>query len=111
MQPTKRQKKLLNFIKDFIEKNGYSPSYREIMNGLGYKSLGTVSQHINALIERELIRKKYNYGRTLEIVGSDEKLLEERVLKVYKRASTKDKQIIVKALDVLGFTSLTKRLK
>lgn len=33
VRPTKKQKELLIFIEDFITAHGYSPSYREIMQG------------------------------------------------------------------------------
>jgi SOS-response transcriptional repressor LexA len=36
VRPTKKQRELLDFIAAFITEHGYSPSYREIMNGLNY---------------------------------------------------------------------------
>lgn len=111
MPPTKRQRDLLNFIQKFIDAHGYPPSYREIKDGLGYTSLGTVSQHIDALVERNILQKKYNYGRTLEIVGADELRLKEHIKKYYKKASKTEKLIIIKALMILGFSHLTNDLK
>ena len=49
-RPTKKQKELLDFISAFIAEHGYSPSYREIMSGLNYTSVATVSLHVNNLI-------------------------------------------------------------
>ena len=43
---TKKQVELLNFIEVFIEESGYSPTYREIARGMGYRSVATVSKHI-----------------------------------------------------------------
>jgi repressor LexA len=43
VRPTKKQKELLNFIEEFINVRGYSPSYREIMKGMQYTSVATVS--------------------------------------------------------------------
>ena len=47
---TKKQVELLNFIEVFIEEAGYSPTYREIARGLGYKSIATVAKHIDNLV-------------------------------------------------------------
>ena len=44
-RPTKKQKLLLEYIEAFIAQHGYSPSYREIMNGVGYSSVATVAAH------------------------------------------------------------------
>ena len=38
MALTRRQKDVLDFLADFIEKNGYSPSYEEIAAGLFEKT-------------------------------------------------------------------------
>ena len=52
VRPTKKQKELLSFIENFIAEHGYSPSYREIMSGLNYNSVATVSLHVNNLMKR-----------------------------------------------------------
>lgn len=111
MKPTKRQKTLLDFISDFIDKHGYSPSYREIKDGLGYTSLATVSLHVHGLIDRGYLRNKYNYGRTLEIVGADELLLEKSLRERYSKLTITERQIVIRALNILGYHGLTKTLK
>ena len=68
VRPTKKQKELLTFIESFIGEHGYSPSYREIMRALDYKSVSTVAVHIDGLIKRGLLYKKDNSARTLEVV-------------------------------------------
>jgi SOS-response transcriptional repressor LexA len=73
VRPTKKQKELLTFIESFINEHGYSPSYREIMNGLNYTSVATVSVHVNNLIKRGQLRKRDRSARSLEVVqGSGE---------------------------------------
>jgi len=59
---------LLDFIDAFIEEHGYSPSYREIMNGLQYTSVATVSLHVGNLIKRGHLRKRDHSARSLEVV-------------------------------------------
>ena len=68
VRPTKKQKELLEFIETFIGVHGYSPSYREIMNGLNYNSVATVALHINNLIKRGHLIKRENSARSLEPV-------------------------------------------
>lgn len=67
---TKRQKELLDFVDGFIKEHGYGPSYREIMKGLGYKSVSTVAIHIDGLIGKGYLRKRDNSARSLEVVSS-----------------------------------------
>lgn len=67
-RPTKKQKILLDFIAQFIAQHGYGPSYREIMSGLGYKSVATVALHIDNLIARGHLRKKTHSARSLEVI-------------------------------------------
>ncbi|HEX8182868.1 MAG TPA: hypothetical protein VF575_04690 [Candidatus Saccharimonadales bacterium] len=71
VRPTKKQRDILTYIEQFIGEHGYSPSYREIMNGLNYTSVATVSLHVNSLIRRGHIRKRDRSARSLEVVGSD----------------------------------------
>jgi len=65
---TKKQKELLEFVDGFIQEHGYGPSYREVMNGMGYKSVSTVAIHINGLITKGFLRKRDNSARSLEVV-------------------------------------------
>src|ERR1700761_3466380 len=68
VRPTKKQKELLAFIEAFITEHGYSPSYREIMNGLEYTSVATVALHVGNLIKRGHLRKRDHSARSLEVV-------------------------------------------
>ena len=66
VRPTKKQKELLSFIEAFIAAHGYSPSYREIMAGLGYTSVATVALHVNSLVTRGHLSKRDHSARSLE---------------------------------------------
>ncbi len=72
IRPTKKQQELLIFIEGFIGEHGYSPSYREVMNGLGYTSVASVALHINSLIKRGHLRKRDRSARSLEVVNKQE---------------------------------------
>lgn len=71
LRSTKKQKELLNFVDNFIQGNGYGPSYREIMRTLGYKSVSTVATHIDGLIEKGYLKKRTNSARSLEVVTTN----------------------------------------
>ncbi len=68
VRPTKKQRELLTYIEGFIAEHGYSPSYREIMNGLQYTSVATVALHVGNLIQRGHLRKRDHSARSLEVV-------------------------------------------
>jgi len=75
MALTKRQKEVLDFIADFVEQNGYSPSYEEMAHGLSLASLATVHKHIQALESRNYVRRMFNQSRSLEVSS---KYIQER---------------------------------
>lgn len=68
---TRRQKELLDYVDAFIQEHGYGPSYREIMNAIGYKSVSTVAIHIDGLITKGFLRKTDNSARSLEVVTTN----------------------------------------
>jgi SOS-response transcriptional repressor LexA len=74
IQPTKKQKQLLTYVEEFIDSHGYSPSYREIMQGLNYTSVATISLHINSLISRGHLGKRNRSARSLYLVKPNLKI-------------------------------------
>lgn len=74
VRPTKKQREMLEFIEKFIGEHGYSPSYREIMDGLKYTSVATVSLHVNSLIKRGHLRKRDRSARSLELAKPESQL-------------------------------------
>ena len=81
VRPTKKQRELLTYIENFIGEHGYSPSYREIMNGLNYTSVATVALHVNNLIRRGHLRKRDHSARSLELVNPNESKIVSNVVK------------------------------
>jgi repressor LexA len=67
MALTKRQKDFLDFLSGFLEKQGYSPSYEEIAEGMNLASLATVHKHILALESKQYLKRGFNQSRSLEI--------------------------------------------
>src|SRR5215208_4811183 len=68
MALTRRQKEVLDFIADFVNDNGYSPSFEEIAAGLKLASLATVHKHIAALESKNYLKRSYNQSRSLEVL-------------------------------------------
>ncbi|MCY4574212.1 MAG: transcriptional repressor LexA [Gemmatimonadetes bacterium] len=66
MPLTKRQKEILDFLKAFIDENGYSPSFEEICAAFGYTSLATVHEHLTNLATKGYIRKAPRESRSIE---------------------------------------------
>jgi len=68
MAITKRQRQIYDFISDFVQKNGYSPSYEEIKLGMGLNSLATVHKHITNLEKKGLLTRDYNRSRSIDLL-------------------------------------------
>lgn len=68
MAITKRQRQIYDFISDFVQKNGYSPSFEEIREGMGLNSLATVHKHISNLETKGLLTRDYNRSRSIDLV-------------------------------------------
>ncbi len=65
---TKKQLAVLNYLQDFTEEKGYSPSYREMMAGLGLSSVSAVAEHVENLVEKGVLKKMPGAARSLEIL-------------------------------------------
>ena len=46
-----RQQQICAYIADYYDRNGYSPSYREIADGVGLRSTSSVHDYIKQLEE------------------------------------------------------------
>ncbi|MBQ6263599.1 MAG: transcriptional repressor LexA [Clostridia bacterium] len=68
---TGKERAIYEYVKETIEKNGYSPSVRDIRSALGIKSTSTVHVYIQRLEEKGLISKEDGKSRTLRVDGSD----------------------------------------
>jgi repressor LexA len=69
VQPlTKRQREILDYLNDFIERHGYAPSLEEIGRQFGLSSLATVHKHLTNLQEKGFIRRAWNRSRSVELI-------------------------------------------
>jgi len=63
-----KAEKILDYVNQFIQENGYAPSVREIGAAVGLRSTASVSYHIQALQEKGLIQAPGAKGRKRAIV-------------------------------------------
>ena len=69
MQPlTKRQREILDYLNEFIQQHGYSPSLEEIGRRFGLSSLATVHKHMTNLETKGFIKRSWNRSRSVELL-------------------------------------------
>lgn len=66
----KRQKQIIDFIGQYIQKFGTSPTLQEIADALGVSSLATVHEHLQSLAKKGVIRRYEGAVRGLELLDS-----------------------------------------
>ena len=73
MATTPKQKAVFDYIKNYIDENGFSPTFGEIAQHFKYKSKGTVYKHIKALKLKGLIRQEWNRVRSIQLASKRKK--------------------------------------
>lgn len=73
---TKRQAQILNFIKKYSQKHGYSPSLEEIADKFSFSSLSTVHYHLSQLQEKGLISRQDSIPRSIQLEELNEPVAE-----------------------------------
>jgi len=71
MYLTRRQKEILETIRGFITRKGYSPSLEEIAGAAGLSSVATVHKHLKNLEAKGLIARDEHRGRSVRLLGFD----------------------------------------
>lgn len=98
---TKKQLAVLDFLEDFTEERGISPSYREIQAGMGLSSVSAVAEHIDNLVAKGVLRKVPGAARSLEVLD----FRHEETVELFKvkllEASPEEKEILLKAAEIL----------
>lgn len=67
----KRQGQILDFIRQQIQATGSAPTLRQVADAIGVSSLATVHEHLQALEEKGLIKRKGGKTRGIELVNED----------------------------------------
>ena len=63
---TRRQRQVLNFIENYIREKGYSPSYRDISQFMGF-SPPSSKDHVYALVRKGYLEHLSGFPRSLKI--------------------------------------------
>lgn len=67
---TKRQKQVLDFIKNYVGKHDFAPSLEEIKKHLRLSSVSTAHYHVQALQEMGFLHKEVNQPRALDVFST-----------------------------------------
>ena len=68
---TATQHRVLDFIRRYLEKEGYAPSLQEIAEGIGIRSKGTAHRHVQALADAGQLRLIPGRKRGIEPIESE----------------------------------------
>lgn len=64
----RRQKQILDFLKQYIDKYGYSPTLTEISEAMGLSSLATVHEHLQNLAQKGVVKRFSGAVRGIEVI-------------------------------------------
>lgn len=78
---TKRQRDVYEYIRGYIQENGYAPCVRDICNALNLKSTSTAHAHLTKLEKKGYISRNPAKPRTTMILGGDDPR-DERIISV-----------------------------
>jgi repressor LexA len=68
---TEKQIALLDFIRDFVAKKTYPPTYEEIRVGLGWSTKSLVDYHLGMLERKGCIQRQAFQPRTIALTESN----------------------------------------
>lgn len=69
---TRRQKEVLDFVTQYIDRNGYEPSYQLIARHLGVRAKSGIVKHIEALEEMGFLKRRRDEGGfMLEVIRTE----------------------------------------
>jgi len=76
----KRQRQILDFISQYIQTNGTSPTLRQIADAIGVTSLATVHEHLSTLEIKGLIERTHGKTRSIDLVDKTREFIGERTI-------------------------------
>lgn len=68
--PTRKQKQLLDYIHQYTQKHGYSPTYEEMCPAMAVSSVATIHDHLAQLAKKKFIKIYHGAVRGIEILRS-----------------------------------------
>lgn len=67
----KQQQKIIDFLRQYIQKYNTAPTLRQIAQAIGVKSLATVHEHLEALEKKGLIKRKKGVTRAIKLLNDE----------------------------------------
>ena len=75
---TKRQQAVLQFIRDFAQEEGRSPTLTEIAKGVGSSAVSTIHKHVQHLMDKGFLERSHGRGNNLVLRGVESEAGEPR---------------------------------
>lgn len=79
---SKKQKEILDFIKEHLLDKGYPPSVREMCRAVNLKSTSSVHSHLETLEKNGYIRRDPSKPRAIEIVDDEFNLSRREIINI-----------------------------
>ena len=79
---SERQQRILEFLSDYVEENGYPPSIREIGVAAGISSTSVVSYNLKRLEERGYISRDREISRGLKLTTLSHRSMPQAVVQI-----------------------------
>ena len=67
---SKRQKSILNYIREFMKENSYPPTVRDIQSGCDISSTSVVDYNLQILQREGHLQRRREVSRGIELTGS-----------------------------------------
>lgn len=77
---SQKQQAVLDFIHEYMERYGFSPTLDEIRKAIGVSSIQTVVQYLTSIERKGFIRRDRNMKRNIRLIGRNEQ--EEELISV-----------------------------
>lgn len=69
-----RERQVLEFITQYIQRHGYAPTLIEIAESVGVNAVSTVHEHLERLVQKGYVKKTVGFERGIELVETKKKL-------------------------------------
>jgi repressor LexA len=62
-----RERRVLEFIAQYIQRHGYAPTLQEIAESIGVNAVSTVHEHLARLVQKGFLKKTAGFERGIEL--------------------------------------------
>jgi len=106
MRLSDKQKEILAFIENFVDKNGFPPTHEEIRVGLNISTKSLVNYHLEALEEAALLSRAPNTPRGIRLVSDNPTVrvplvMETTSLSTATRANASEQAVVELTYDIV----------